>query len=438
MSAGEMAHAIKNGDFSSEELIKECLKRVDALDDKIEAWAWISHDYALQQAKDADKRLAQGMPLGPLHGIPVGIKDIFATADMPTEYGSSLFAGWQPEEDATVVGLLRAAGAIIFGKTVTAELAFYSPGKTKNPHNSEHTPGGSSSGSAAAVAAGMVPLAIGTQTNGSVIRPAAYCGTVGYKPTHGKIPRHGVLHQSWHLDQIGVFSNTIEDAALLAEQIMFFDQQDPSMRPFARPDIKTASRAPYAGRPRIGFVKSPVWDMAEQETRDVFTQLLERFAGSLPEVHLSQQFDEAVSSHKLIMQADFALSFEHLYERSAPALSPVLRDTIEQGMAVKAYHYNRAVEMIPKLNAELEKIFDEYDVLITPATPGPAPKGLASTGSPIFSTIWTLCGVPAMTLPLLQAKNGLPMGLQLITGKGQDYQLFKGAGWLYRHLNEAS
>ncbi len=230
LSACEALEAIRRQDFSAASLVEACLDRIRAVEPRVEAWAFIDPDRAHAQAKDRDRLLADKTLLGPLHGLPVGIKDIFDTADMPTENGTVLHAGRRPAEDAMAVTLLRAAGAVILGKTVTTELAVYGPGKTRNPHNPDHTPGGSSSGSAAAVAAEMVPLAIGSQTNGSVIRPAAYCGVVGYKPTFGLISRTGALRQSRHLDHVGVFARKVEDAALLAHALMGFDDRDPGMR----------------------------------------------------------------------------------------------------------------------------------------------------------------------------------------------------------------
>ncbi|MHB8907416.1 MAG: amidase [Syntrophales bacterium] len=434
MTAYDMAEGIRRGRFSSEEVTRACIDRIDFREGVVQAWAWLNRDYAIEQARRADRLRMQGGPLGALHGVPVGVKDIVDTQDMPTEYGTAIYAGWQPSRDATVVSLLRAAGAVILGKTVTAELAFYTPGKTRNPHNPAHTPGGSSSGSAAAVAAGMVPLALGTQTNGSVIRPAAFCGTVGFKPTHGLISRHGVLHQSWVLDQLGVFANRVEDAALLAETLMNFDDRDPDMRPFPKPGLYEATRAPLLREPRIGFVRSPVWDLAEEDTLREFPLLVGRLGGHVTEVALPGVFDEAAASHRMIMQADFALNFADLYRRNAGRLSTVLRETIEKGMEVPAHEYNRAVERIPLLNEELNKLMEEYDALITPAAPGPAPAGLDTTGSPIFCTIWTLCGVPAITLPLLKGANGLPMGVQVITGRGNDRRLLRISIWLEEQL----
>jgi Asp-tRNA(Asn)/Glu-tRNA(Gln) amidotransferase A subunit family amidase len=245
----------------------------------------------------------------------VGVKDIFDTIDMPTENGTVLHAGRHPGHDATAVALLREAGAVIMGKTVTTELAVYAPGKTRNPHDPERTPGGSSSGSAAAVAACMVPFAVGTQTNGSIIRPASYCGVVGYKPTHGLISRHGVLQQSQPLDQVGVFARTIEDAALIAEQLMAFDDRDPDMRPRARPNlIKMVAEQPPVP-PRLAFVKTPVWDQADEETRRAFVELVEHLGEHVGPFELPEMFNDAVTWHRTIMEADLAKSFEREYAR---------------------------------------------------------------------------------------------------------------------------
>ena len=238
LSAADAARAIRDGALSAEELVEACLARIAEADPAIEAWTYLDPEHARTQARarDADRR--EGRAIGPLHGLPIGIKDIFDTADMPTEDGTVLHAGRTPAHDAAAVAMLRAAGAVILGKTVTTECATYTPGKTRNPHNPEHTPGGSSSGSAAAVAAGMVPLALGSQTNGSVIRPAAFCGVYGFKPTHGLIPRSGVLKLSRTLDHVGVFARSIEDVALICEALVGYDPADPDTRPRARPPLQ--------------------------------------------------------------------------------------------------------------------------------------------------------------------------------------------------------
>jgi Asp-tRNA(Asn)/Glu-tRNA(Gln) amidotransferase A subunit family amidase len=428
LSACEAREAIHRQDFSAASLVEACLDRIRAVEPRVEAWAFIDPDRAHAQAQDRDRLLADKTLLGPLHGLPVGIKDIFDTADMPTENGTVLHAGRRPAEDAMAVTLLRAAGAVILGKTVTTELAVYGPGKTRNPHNPDHTPGGSSSGSAAAVAAEMVPLAIGSQTNGSVIRPAAYCGIVGYKPTFGLISRTGALRQSRHLDHVGVFARKVEDAALLAHVLMGFDDRDPGMRsqtPFRL--LEEASQDPPS-RPKLAFVKSPFWDEADPEARAIFADFARRLGAE--EVELPPPFAEAATIHRTIMEADLASSFAAEYARGKDQLSPTLRTMIERGQQTLAVEYTRALEKVPFLIQALEGIFARSDAILTPATTGEAPAGLASTGNPIFCTIWTLCGVPAITLPLLRGPRGLPLGVQLVGRRHDDARLLRTARWL--------
>jgi len=424
------AKALRAGRVTSEELVQSCLARVDEVDSIVEAWAFLDPDYALAQARRADVVRQEGRPLGPLHGIPVGIKDIIDTADMPTEDGTVLHAGRRPDADSTVVALLREAGAIIMGKTVTTELAVYTPGKTRNPHDPERTPGGSSSGSAAAVAAGMVPVAVGSQTNGSVIRPAAYCGVVGFKPSHGLISRRGVLHQSDVLDHIGVFAGNIDDAATLSECLMAYDPGDVAMRPAARPELSRIAREAPPLPPRLAFVKTPVWDQAESDTQEAFEELAAFLGDQAAEVPLPSIFDRAVELHRTILETDLAVSFAPEYEKGRRKLSPRLRKMIESGQRMRAIDYVRAVARIPLLNASLTEIYDRFDAIVTPATTGQAPRGLDSTGSPVFCTTWTLLGAPAVTLPLLQGADGMPLGVQLVGRKGDDARLLRTARWL--------
>jgi Asp-tRNA(Asn)/Glu-tRNA(Gln) amidotransferase A subunit family amidase len=430
MSARQAAEAIRAGEVTSQELVRACLDRIAELEDRVGAWAHLDPDHALKQARDRDLSRREGKDVGSLHGIPVGVKDIFDTLDMPTEDGTVLHAGRQTVADATVVALLREAGAVIMGKTVTTELAVYTPGKTRNPHDFARTPGGSSSGSAAAVAAFMVPLAIGTQTNGSVIRPASYCGVYGYKPSHGLISRHGVLRQSRPLDQVGVFARNVEDAALIAEQLMAFDDRDPDMRPRARLKLaETASTEPPFP-PRFAFVKSPVWDQAEEDMKAAFAELAEHLGENVREVELPAIFNEAVAWHRAVMEADLARSFAREYARGKDQLSATLREMIERGQKVLAMDYNRAVDQISTLNGMLEEIFEWHDAILTPAATGEAPAGLESTGSPIFCTLWTLCGMPAISLPILQGAHGLPMGVQLVGPRFDDAKLLRSVRWL--------
>ena len=429
LTACDALQAIRRRELDATTLLRACLDRIRAVEPRIQAWTFLEPERALAQAQDRDRALGERTFLGPLHGLPVGIKDIFDTADMPTENGTVLHAGRQPAEDAMAVTLLRAAGAVIVGKTVTTELAVYSPGKTRNPHDPAHTPGGSSSGSAAAVAAGMVPLAIGSQTNGSVIRPAAYCGVVGFKPTFGLISRVGALRQSPHLDQVGVFARTVEDAALLAHTLMVYDARDPAMRRQSLPRFIESANQDPPSCPCLAFVKTPFWDAADPDARRRFSEFAAHL-GCAEEVALPPPFAEVVDLHRTIMEADLAYSFDVEYRRSKGQLSDILRTMIERGQRTLAVDYTRAVERVPGLIQAMEAVFARYDAILTPATTGEAPRGLTSTGSPIFCTTWTLCGVPTITLPLLHGSRGLPLGVQLVGRRGDDARLLRTARWL--------
>lgn len=426
--------AIDAGRITSEELVGACLDRIRALEPTIQAWAYLDPEYALTQARAADRARREGKPLGPLHGIPVGIKDIFDTADMPTEDGTILHAGRRPTRDATTVSLLRAAGAVIMGKTVSTELAVYGPGKTRNPHDPQRTPGGSSSGSAAAVAAGMVPLALGSQTNGSVIRPASYCGVFGYKPTHGLIPRTGVLKLSRHLDHVGAFARSVEDLALIAQSLMRFDPHDPDTRPQAEPNLMAAAASEPPVQPRLGFVRSPVWDQASDDTKAGFAELIDELGERVTEMPLPGGFDEALAVHRTIFEVDLARNLVAEYSHGREILTPTLCEIIERGQRCLAVDYGRAVDRIPILAGLLETMFEWCDALLTPAATGEAPVGLESTGSPIFCTIWTLCGVPAVSVPIFQGAAGLPVGVQLIGPRGDDARLLRTARWLVNRI----
>lgn len=432
--AAEAAQLIRDGLVSSEDLVSSCLDQIGQLEERLGAWVHLDHDLALEQARQADKDQQTGRQLGPLHGVPVGIKDIIDTKDLPTEDGTVLHSGRQPLHDATVVAKLHVAGAVILGKTVTTELAVYSPGKTCNPHDLARTPGGSSSGSAAAVAAGMVPLAVGTQTNGSVIRPASFCGVYGFKPTYGLIPRHGILQQSPPLDQVGVFARSIEDTALLAEALIGYDPNDRATRPQAAPALTEVQAEEPPVEPKLAFVKSPVWDQADPSTQEAFQELNEALGDCCEEVALPPMFDQAHEQHRLIMEADLARSFAGEYKDGAEQLSPILKEMIERGQQVLATEYNNAVAAIDVLNHGLSQVFEWQDAVVTPATIGEAPIGLESTGSPSFCTIWTLCGMPAISLPLLQGADGMPLGVQLVGPRGDDARLLRTARWLVNEL----
>jgi Asp-tRNA(Asn)/Glu-tRNA(Gln) amidotransferase A subunit family amidase len=432
LSLSEAAAGVRDGRFTSAELVRDCCQRIDQVDGKIQAWAFWDPEHALRQAMAADEQRRHGRELGPLHGVPIGVKDIFDTSDMPTEFGSVLWAGRTPRQDAAAVARLRAAGAVIMGKTVTTEYAYYTPGKTRNPHDGERTPGGSSSGSAAAVAALMVPGAIGSQTNGSVIRPAAYCGVVGFKPSHGLIPRSGALMLSGVLDHVGVFARSVADAALLAEVLVGHDAEDPDTRPIARPPLAQLAVGPPPLPPRFAFVRTAAWPEAEPVTAPAFAELLDVLGERASEVELGAPFAEAIAMHGIIMAVDMAHNLRRDYERGADQLSPQLRQLIERGRSYPATDYLRAIAARASLNAGIDAIFDEYDAILTPAAPGPAPRDLATTGNPVFCTTWTYLGTPAVTLPLLETEDGVPLGVQLIARRGNDARLLRTAHWLVK------
>jgi len=429
LSASEAAWAIAGGALSAEQLVQACLARIREVEPAVQAWQYLDEPHALAQARARDLDRAEGRPTGPLHGVPVGIKDIIDTSDMPTEDGTVLHAGRTPERDAAVVAQLRAAGAVILGKTVTTECATYAPGKTHNPHDPTRTPGGSSSGSAAAVAAGMVPLAIGTQSNASTIRPAAFCGVYGFKPTHGLISRHGILKLSRTLDCVGLFARSLDDIALAAEQLTGFDENDPDTRPRARvPFVHTLAGEPPL-TPRLAFVKTPIWERADESTREAFGELVAALGASCEPYLLPDTIAEAWDWHRTIMEAEMAAHLDLEYEKGRDKLSESLRNQLARGREVTALAYQRAVAKVPRLIDGFGELFANFDAVVTPATLGTAPP-IDNTGDPAFGTLWTLCGMPALSLPLMHGPDGLPLGVQLVGRRHDDARLLRTARWL--------
>lgn len=426
------------GELSVTEYAQGLLERVDAVEPQVQAWEHLDRRYLLAQADEADEAHAAGEPDGPLFGLPVGIKDIIDTATLPTEDGTVLHAGRLPRADAVVVRRLLAAGGLVMGKTVTTELATYAPGKTRNPHDPSHTPGGSSSGSAAAVAAGMVPLAIGTQTNGSVIRPASFCGVYGFKPSAGLIPRTGVLTQSPSFDAVGVFGRTLPDVALLAEVLAGHDADDPATRLRGAPPLSrlAASDAPLP--PTLAWVQTPFWERVAPDAQAAFGELLALLSGRIAPFELPASAADAVGWHQLVMEAEIAGSFDAEYERGRDQLSASLRAQIERGRRTTAVAVRQALARIPPLRDSFDTVFEHYDAIVTPAALGTAPKGLDSTGDPLMCTLWTFLGMPCLSLPLLHGENGLPIGVQLVGRHGNDARLLRTARWLVQQVEAAS
>jgi Asp-tRNA(Asn)/Glu-tRNA(Gln) amidotransferase A subunit family amidase len=433
LGAVDMRDRLASGALRAVDLVEACLARIAELEPQVGAWAWLDGDHALQQARRLDQLRQSGKTIGPLHGLPVGLKDIIDTKGIPTENGTPIDAGRVPAEDAWIVARLRAAGAIILGKTVSTECAFMHPGKTRNPHNNGHTPGGSSQGSAAAVAAGMVPLCIGTQTGGSVIRPASFCGIVALKPTFGLIPRTGILPQSPFLDTVGVFARSVGDCALLAEVLAGHDPADTATVPVPMPRLLDTAQSKAPVSPIFAFAKLPGWEQADPQmiaaTEDLAALLGEQcFEVSLPDL------EDVAAIRERINFAEMAKCYYGLERRGRDLMSDKLKAAMDQGKSVLARDYIAALDWRELLNAGMDAVFARCDAILCPAALGPAPEGLDDTGSAVFNGIWTLTGMPAVTLPVFTAENGMPMGIQLVGRRGDDARLLRTARWLATHL----
>lgn len=439
LSAIELRDRLARGALRAVDLTEACLARIEEREPEVGAWAWHDRDFALKQAAMLDAQRGTGRPVGPLHGLPIGIKDTIDTVRIPTENGTVIDAGRVPTEDAWIVGALKRAGAIIMGKTVTTELALFAPGKTRNPHNPAHSPGGSSSGSAAAVAAGMVPLAIGTQTAGSVIRPAAFCGVTGFKPSFGAIPRTGILRQAPSLDTVGVFARTTEEAALIADVLFGHDPADPATAPAPPPRLLDTALSEPPVTPAIAFVPPTGWEeFASDEMRAAFAELRDALGDACDEVALPEAFAQQNRLREQVQLAELAKTLYTYESRGRDQLSDQMRNAFDAGKAILARDYLAALDWRGIYNSALDAIFDRFDVIMTAAAPGPAPLIEEGTGNPMFNGLWTFCGTPAVSLPLLASSGGLPIGVQLVGRRGDDGRLLRTARWLVSHLRAKS
>lgn len=419
LSATELAVAIAAGNITSEMIVSECLERIRERERDVQAWAHIDPALALQQARERDRQ----SPRSRLHGIPVGVKDVIDTADLPTEYGSPIYKDHRPACDAACVAQVRELGGVILGKTVSTEFATRHPGKTRNPRNIQHTPGGSSSGSAAAVADCMVHMAFGTQTSSSIIRPAAYCGVVGYKPTFNLINRAGMKFLAESLDTIGVLARTVEDAALIAEELS---------------GSETADFQEVAGlKPRIGFCRTPYWKQADSATRSALESAvpaLTRAGAHVAEVELEGEFADLAEVQIRMSSYEFYRALTHERTHHARLISDSLMTRIRGGAEVTRTQYEETHHIAARCRARLDDIYREYDVLISPSATGEAPRGLDSTGEPLFGLTWTLMHGPAITLPVFTGPAGLPLGAQVTGPRGSDAQTLVTAEWIRRAL----
>lgn len=436
-SAADLLPRLQEGEITSETLVRDYLDRIEATEDTVRAWQFLDAELALAQARAADGRRQSGKPLGPLHGIPVGLKDIVDTADMPTTYGSPIYDGHRPERDATVAARLREAGAVIMGKTVSTEFAFMTPGNTANPHNHAHTPGGSSSGSAAAVAAGHVPLAVGTQTAGSVIRPAAFCGVFGCKPSQGMISRAGVLRTAKNLDQVGGFARTLDDLALLIDALTGHDAADDATYARPKPSLAEGCRDTPPVAPALLWLNLPFEDRLAADVRAGYAELRDALGDHVEAIDLPETLGNLIDHQRVIHQFEMRRHLSREFAECPDQLSDGMRNTLEGAGAITEADYADSIAAMQSGKSFFAELFDDYDAIVTPPAAGEAPKGLETTGDPVFCAMWTLCGLPCVTLPLLEGETGLPIGVQLVGGIEEDDRLCRTANWMLNFLSEA-
>jgi Asp-tRNA(Asn)/Glu-tRNA(Gln) amidotransferase A subunit family amidase len=420
ISATDAAAAITAGKLSSEALVAECLERIAQREDEVRAWAFLDRELALRQARQRDREARRSR----LHGIPFGVKDVIDTFDMPTEYGSPIYRGHRPACDAACVAQVRELGGVILGKTVSTEFATRHPNKTRNPHDLGHTPGGSSSGSAAAVADGMVPVAFGTQTSSSVIRPAAFCGVIGYKPTFNLINRAGLKFLSESLDTIGTLTRTIQDAALVVEELS---------------GMPATSFDEVAGlKPRVGFCRTPYWGEADAASQANLERAARRLAAAgarLTEVNLPPEFSALAATQIVVSSYEFFRALTHERTRFPQIISPSLTARIAGGGKVTRAQYEEGIAAAERGRRRIADEFRECDVLLAPSARGEAPRGLDDTGDPVFGLMWTLLWLPCLTLPYGAGPSGLPLGVQVVGPQGGDAALFVNAEWVRRTLD---
>ncbi len=431
LTVAESARRIRDGSLSPVALMESLLGRSERLEPSQKVWVTMDDKLALETARRRERELEREGPRGPLHGIPVGIKDIYYTQGMRTTCCSPIFEDFVPEYDATSVALLKKAGAIIMGKTVTTQFACGDPSPTRNPWNAEHTPGGSSSGSAAGVAAGVFPAALGSQTGGSVLRPASYNGVVGLKPTFGRISRYGVVPVAWSLDTLGTFTRSVEDAALMLNVMAGRDIKDHSSSSEPVPDY-TASIASLSSPPRIGIVRPFFFERCDEEVRGRTIEAVDRLAKSgalVEDVDLSYDFDTVLSAQRVLMTVECAAVHQKNFSLRPDDYAPNVRGVIEAGMVTPAVTYMQAQRIRRSFRRVMEEAARGFDVLVSPSTVTPAPRDLTTTGDPMFQAPWTTCGFPTITLPIGLSESGLPLGLQIAAGPFDEEGLFAAASW---------
>lgn len=436
LSAAELARQIREKKITTVEVAQSLFERMDALEPVLNAWVRVDRETVVADAKQRQAELQSGAAIGPLHGVPIGIKDIYNIAGIPTTAGSKVYADYVPGETAATIDLLQKAGAIMLGKTVTTEFACLDPSHTKNPWNPRHTPGGSSSGSAVSVAARMCPIAMGSQTVGSVLRPASYNGITGLKPTYGRVSRRGVVPVSWSLDTVGWMGRTVEDMALLLQVMAGPDELDPVASQLPVDDY--LSGLELAEPPTIGLITPFFMEDSDAETQRRTRAVLEELksnGASVAEVTLPASFNTAFQDQLLIMGVEAAAFHKPMYEKQAQDYRPKLREMLRLGLDTDAVTYTEALERRLRFTADMKLLAKQADVLLTPSTPTAPLADLSNTGDTRFQGPWTSCGLPTITLPAGLAESGLPMGIQLIASPFEEARLLAVARWCEKVLD---
>ena len=436
LSLEELAKKIKDAELTSVEVCEKYIERINKFEKDVKAWAHFDKKVLLEKATEADDHRRSGKPVGLLHGVPIAVKDIIGTVDMPTECGTVIRKGKSYSQNAEIIDLLHAAGAIVMGKTATSELAYLGPPATTNPHDKNRTPGGSSSGSAASVASFMAPASIGSQTGGSVIRPASYCGVVGYKPSYGLISRNGVLRTSYSLDQIGMFGRKVEDVAMLAKVLIKKDKYDAATIHYSTENILSETKKGPIFEPKFIFYKTDHWKIIDKKSRESFEYFIKSFKKNIEIFDTPSYFKDIHKYHQIIHETDLANNFSVYFKKFKKKLSKYMQDAISNGNKYTAKEYAEAIDFMKRSYESYEEVFEDYHGVLSPSSPGVAPKGLKSTGTAEFNKVWSYLGTPCISLPLLEGENNLPLGVQLIGNKYDDHRFLGVANWLEKECQE--
>jgi len=436
LSVEELASKIKNAEISSVEVCETYIKRIKKFEKDVKAWAYFDKKILLEKAAEADDHRKSGKPTGSLHGVPIAVKDIIGTVDMPTECGTVIRKGKSYSQNAEIIDLLHSAGAIVMGKTATSELAYLGPSSTTNPHDKNRTPGGSSSGSAAAVASFMAPASIGSQTGGSIIRPASYCGVVGYKPSYGLISRNGVLKTSYSLDHIGMFGRKVEDVAMLAKVLIKKDKFDSATIHYSAENIVSETKKGPLFEPKFIFYKTEYWKMIDKKSKEAFEYFIKSFKKNIEIFDTPSYFKDIHRYHQIIHETDLANNFSVYFKKFKKKLSKYMQDAITKGNKHSAKEYAEAIDFMKRSYESYQEVFEDYHGVLTPSSPGVAPKGLKSTGTAEFNKVWSYLGTPCISLPLLEGENNLPLGIQMIGDRYDDHRFLGVARWLEKECQD--